>query len=856
MIAFLLMMWSSLTHGQKVDDLHIPPADYPLPELLSQLAAQNIKLAYSTDKLPRIKVTIPHSPISLNEVLQLLKSHRVYHHQVSETITLTYKPPRTFTLQGIVRDAENGEVLIGASIQKVGTTSGSITNNYGHYSLTLEEGTHVIGVSFIGFKRQLDTIRLAQNLNLNFDLQPMTEQLTEVIVSAKEPDFNVESIIPGINTMDLSTKGQIPYFLGEVDILQGAALLPGINTLGEDANGLNIRGGGVDQNLILLDEATVYNPNHLFGLISVFNPEAVNNVEIMKGFVPPSYGGRASSVITVHQKEGDDQNYHITGGIGLVSARFIAEGPIKKEESSFILSGRQSLFNISLDDGNRSSFQDVNAKINWKFNKRNTFYASGYFGNDRSQNTFETVRNWGNRNFSLRWNHLHTPRLFTNFSAIVSQYNYRITQPREAASFVGNSRIIDYTLKSDWSFTLSPNQHFEFGGNLILHRLKPGDRIPFDEDSSSDSLLLDTEHGLETALYASHETQLFSRLKLLYGFRFSSLHTIGPEEVYLYAANKPRNDENIVDTISYDQGKVAQSYFGFEPRVSAAFRVNETSTLKASYSKNIQYLHLISNTITPSPTDIWKLSDTHIAPTVSNHYSLGYYKNFKENVWESYLDIYYKQISDLIAYKNGADLLFNENPETELLNGTGRAYGMELFIKKNKGRYTGWLSYTLSRSEVQVAGPFEESTINNGDYFPADHDRRHDISLVNIYQFTPRLSGSFSFNYNSGRPYTLPEGKYYYEGNVIPLFGKRNNNRLPDYHRLDLSIKWEGRTVKKDGSPKKWRDYWTLVVYNVYGRDNVYSYIFDENESSGNTSVTPYSIFDSVIPAITYHFKL
>lgn len=856
LLSAMLLFSALCVSAQQTIYLDLKVQTYTLSELLNSVQSQGVILAFSSDKLPKQKVTIPHTPLALQELLDLLAEIRIHHQKVGNTLALTYRPPKIHTIQGFIRDAQNGEVLIGASITQPDTYQGSISNNYGHYSLSLEEGKKVIVFSFIGYKRKVDTLILDSDVSMNVDLEPITEELAEVIVSAKEPDFNVESLIPGINTLDLSTKGQIPYFLGEVDILQGAALLPGINTLGEDANGLNIRGGAVDQNLLLLDEAPVYNPNHLFGLISVFNPEAVNNVEIMKGFVPPSYGGRASSVITVHQKEGDDQNYHFTGGLGLVSARFIAEGPLKRGESSFIVSGRQSLFNISLDDGNRSSFQDVNAKANWKYNKRNTFYISGYFGNDRSQNTFETVRNWGNRNLSLRWNHLFTPKLFANFSAIVSQYNYKITQPREAASFVGNSRIVDYMLKSDWSYTLSPKHHFEFGGNLILHRLKPGDRIPFDENSSSDSLLLDSEHGLESALYVSHETEINEKLKLLYGMRMSALHTLGPEEVYLYASNMPRSDASITDTVHHGQREVVKAYYGIEPRVSMALEVSNQATIKASYSRNTQYLHLISNTITPSPTDIWKLSDTHIKPTVSDHYSLGYYRNFNDNTWESYIDVYYKELSNLLEYKNGADLLFNENPETELLNGQGRAYGIEFFLKKNKGRYTGWLSYTLSRSEVKVDGSFEESTINNGQYFPSNHDRKHDISLVNIFQFNQRLSGSVSFNFNSGRPYTLPEGKYYFEGNLIPLFGQRNTNRLPDYHRLDLSVKLEGKSTRSDGSPRKWKDYWTLNIYNVYGRANVYSYLFEENESTGSTSITPYTIFDSIIPAISYHFKL
>lgn len=834
--------------------------EYTLEEALRLAKRQGFQLAYSLDKLPRSSCSFPAGEMPFGEFLKGLQQQTGITYTLANPIVAISYPAflsGKSIIRGVVRDRESGEVLIGATVFKPGTKHGVISNNYGYFSLSLPKDVHIVQASFMGYEDLLDTIDLSTGGHIrNFLLTPRVSELSEVVVSAFEPDFNISSLTPGFNTINFNTEGQIPYFLGEVDVLQGATLLPGIKTLGEDANGLNIRGGSSDQNLILLDEATVYNPNHLNGLISIFNPEAVNNVEIMKGFVPPSYGGRASSVISVHQKDGDYQNFHFTGGVGFVSAKFIAEGPIKKRKSSYILSGRQSLFDISFDDNTSTSFQDLNAKVNWKYDRRNTFYFAGYFGNDRNTNTFETIRNWGNRNFSLRWNHLFGKRVFANFSAIFSEYNYKITQPQEAASFIGQSRIINYSLKSDWGFVISPKHQVEFGSSTILHQLKPGDRIPFNEKtSSSNPLFLDSEHGVESALYISHEASISNNLSVLYGLRASALHYIGPDTLNLYDPSQPRSEQSIVDRVGYGKGELIDAYFGLEPRASVTYKLSSQASVKASYTRAYQYLHLISNTITPSPTDIWKLTDPHIAPTSSLHYSLGYYQNLKDNKWETYVDTYFKITHNIQEYKDGSDLLFNPNPETELLSGQGRAYGMEFFVKKNTGKFTGWLSYTLSRSEIKVAGDLPEERINDGDYFPSNYDKKHDLSIVGIYKLIPRLSGSFSFKYNTGRPFTLPLGKYEYEGNLIPQFGPRNQSRLPDYHRLDLSLKWQGKKLNAKGETKWYRDYWTFVVYNAYGRDNVYSYFFRKNEETGLTSVERYTIFDTIIPALTYNFK-
>ncbi len=860
---FLLTVLVALS-GSAQDSVLLK-GSYTLEELLIRLD-EEYNLAYSLNTIPgntKINVSKDTQYADLFEIISNQSNVSFKKQDATYIVTFDELKPQKFSVKGYVRDLETGEPLIGSTIILSGTSQGVATNNYGYYSLTLPPDTYELSCSFIGYKSDTLTLDLRNNLSHTFELSLRSSELAEITVSSREPEYNIKSIIPGVNTLNLQTDGQIPYFLGEVDVLQGALLMPGIRTIGEDASGINVRGGEVDQNLLLLDESIIYNPNHFYGLISVFNPEAVNSIEIMKGFMPPSYGGRVSSVITINQKEGNDEEFSVTGGVGLVSARLIAEGPIKKKISSFIVSARQSIADLSVL-GNTSSglsrntanFQDFNAKVNWKLNSTNTVYLSGYFGNDRNRTGFNAIRNWGNRNLSVRWNHLFGPRLFSNFTNTISEYIYRVTDPQEAGSFVGRSSIINYSSKADLAFTISPQHELTFGGGTIYHRLSPGERIPFDENASSRPFSLDTENALESSAYIGHEWSIGNKFTTLYGFRFSSLLNLGPATVFSYNPDKERNTSNIIDTTLFQKGEVIKHYYGLEPRISTNFKINDAQSIKASYTRTYQYLHLISNTVIPSPTDIWKISDQYVPPTRSDHYSLGFYQNLDDNMFETSIEVYYKALDNIIEYKNGANLLFNPNMETEILTGIGRSYGLEVFAKKNHGRLTGWFSYTLSRAELKVETPFPEQTINAGRFFPANHDKLHDFSLATILKLGERWAASGTFNFSSGRPVTLPAGKYEFEGNLVPHFQDRNQNNLPSYHRLDLSVKWSGKQFKRDGSPKKYKDYWTFVLYNVYGRANAYSLIFRKSETDPNlTEAIPFTIFDSPIPAITYNFK-
>ncbi len=827
-------------------------------DALDSLRTQGLNIAYSADKLTNQALDIDRGTTS-RKLLDYLKENLIADITFSGSqIILSPHIPQNYTVHGVLKNVESGEHIIGATVQVAGTNLGTTTNGYGYYSITLREGIYNLEYSHIGYRGTTTEISLYRTTYLDVSIAPKITELKEVEVLSLSDDVNLSETIPSINRISISeADGQIPYFLGEVDVIQNALLKPGIRAIGEDASGIHVRGGGVDQNLTLLDEATIYNPNHFYGLISVFNPEAVNNVRIMKGYIPPSYGGRTSSVIEVRQKEGNANKTSVSGGIGILSARALLEGPIHEGKSSYLISARQSLLNLSIDDfastsvqRNRIRFQDLNLKLNFKYSQASRYYLSGYIGNDRNIAGLNSTRNWGNRMLNFRWNYLFTPRLFSNISAFVSEYNYKIESTEEPGAFIGRSKIADYSLKTSFTYVLNPNNELTFGWSAVYHRLLPGSREPLDQNASStNSVQLENEQGLESAAYFSQETRK-DNLTLNYGLRLSSLHTLGSGTVFDYQEGLPFADSTIIDTLSFNNLEVIDKKYILEPRIAINWRINEKTAIKAAFSRTAQYLHLISNTISPEPTDIWKLSDRYIPPTTTNQYTLGLYKNLKDNTWELSSEIYFKDISNNIQYRNGADLVFNENIETELILSQARAYGLELFARKKTGRLKGWISYTLSRAESRIPE-------NNSERFVLEnHDKTHDFATSWNMQISRRWSASTNFVFNTGIPVTLPTDKYVFENNLVPHFEFRNNARLPNYHRLDLSVKWDGREVKKKGKTRKNKDYWIFTIYNVYARQNAYSYFFRESPiDPGTAQVVKYSIFGTIIPAITYNFK-
>ncbi|MFK7954433.1 MAG: carboxypeptidase-like regulatory domain-containing protein [Ekhidna sp.] len=859
LVGILYLVFNHISFSQNLleQPIDLPTGDYALFDVFEKLREDSVSVAFSPDKITNSTVRIKQGS-TLKDILKQITDNQIasYSFQSGQLLISPYTK-KSFTINGVLKNHETGEHVIGAAIQVSGTDLGTTTNGYGYYALTLTEGTHTLKFSHIGFTTIETEITLNKNIYHKISIPPFVTQLDEVEINSASQNVNVTSNIPSASIISISPEdGQIPYFLGEVDVIQNALLQPGIGAIGEDASGIHVRGGDVDQNLILLDEATIYNPNHFYGLISIFNPEAVNNVRIMKGFIPASYGGRSSSVIEVRQKEGNKNKLSYSGGIGLLSARGLIEGPLKKDKSSFLLSGRQSLLNLSIDDfgsssvrRNRIRFQDLNLKINSRPNSSNTFYLSGYLGNDRNTTGFNSIRNWGNRMLNFRWNHLFSPRLFSNFSAFVSSYNYKVENSEEPGAFVGRSRITDFSLKADFTYSMSKTNDINFGFNSIFHRLSPGIREPFEPDATTNTLELSKEHGLESALYLGHESQL-GKVNLNYGVRLSMLHNFGSSEVFTYQDDIAKHDSTIIDTLSFSKGELVEFYQVLEPRIALNWRVNTNTSLKLAYSKTAQYLHLISNAITPSPTDIWKLSDTYISPTITHHYSLGLYKNIVENKWEFNSEVYFKDIRNGIQYKNGADLIFNENIETELLLSRGRSFGLELYLRKRIGKLNGWVSYTLARAESRLDENDEQIFVLE------NHDKLHSFSTTWNMELSPRLSASSNFVFNSGIPVTLPTDKYVFAGNFIPHFEERNNSRLPNYHRLDLSVKLDGRKLKKNGSPRKNKGFWIFTVYNVYARQNAYSYFYRESASNpGQAEIVQYSIFGTIIPAVTYNFK-
>lgn len=864
-ILFLLLSaLSTSLRGQATHQYDLPKGNHSISYLFSLLEADGFIINYSNNFLDKSKeVSISRTPVSLDEVLALICASFDLSYQVlRKEINLKPRQKRTFVINGNVRDQTDGEALMGANILNPQTGEGVTTNAYGFYSLALSEGIHELVVSYIGYKPIKLALNLKKNTSYHIDLIPMVSQLEEVVVSSKSVQEEINNVLTGVNTINMELISDIPFLMGEVDIFQSALLLPGIRNIGEDASGLNVRGGSVDQNLILLDEATIYNSNHFFGLISIFNPDAVKDVTIYKGGMPSAYGGRASSTIHVRQREGNDKEMHVSGGLGLVSGRLLVEGPIIPEKSSFLVSTRSSFLNylatLSREPGigNNNNFQDYNAKLNWRPNDRNHLYLSAYFGVDHSSDRIRLDRRWGNRMVTGRWNRVISDRLFSNFTMVYSGYSYRVNNPDGVGAFVETSTLSNFTTKSDFTWYVRPGTTVDFGAGVTFHQLNPGNRFPIEEENDLISpVLIDNETGFENYGYINLHHQFNSQLTLYSGIRIASLLNTGAAEVYSYSPGMPKRIENIIDTTVYKKWQPINLFVIPEPRFSLIYQFGNENTLKGSFTKNSQFLHLVSNTISPSPTDLWKLSDTHIAPIISNQYSVGYGKLYPKKNLEIQLDAYYRDMRNIVEYREGANLALNSNLETEVLQGIGRAYGLELLVRKSSDRFDGWMSYNLSRTERKIDGITPLEQINNGEFYPADFDRTHDFSISGVYRATNRWSFSSNFVFSTGRPITLPDGKYVYEGIVLPSFSRRNEFRLSQYHRLDLSARLEGKKVTSSGRKKKKTDYWVFSIFNVYARKNAYSYIFRQQEGAENTEVVRYSILGTIIPSVTYNFR-
>ena len=765
------------------------------------------------------------------------------------------------TISGIITASNSNETLIGVSISVLGTQSTTITNSYGFYSITLPNGEYEIVINYVGYHSVLEKIVLNATIKKDFSLIESTEELKEVIISGKNNKINIQNPEMSVNKLSIATIKKMPVVLGEVDVLKSILLLPGVTNAGEGASGFNVRGGGADQNLILLDEATIFNSSHVFGFFSVFNPDAIKDLKLYKGGIPSRYGGRASSVLDIYQKDGNSNDFHMTGGIGLISSRLLAEGPIVKDKGSFLIGGRASYAHLFLkftDNKNSAYFYDLNAKMNYKLDSNNSLYASSYFGRDIFQINDSFSNTYGNATFNLRWNHLFSDKLFSNLSMIYSDYYYGLT-----LNFVGfdwKSGIRNYNLKYDFKHYVSDKIKLNYGLNALYYDFNPGTIKPIDETSAINSDQLDKKKAFEPAAYFEAEHKVSRKLSFIYGLRFSMFYRLGASTVNLYQDNKAVtfNDEQKIyekgipiGTKVYKSNEVITSFNNLEPRFSAAYVIKENESLKISYNRMTQYLQLISNTASPTPLDVWTPSDQYIKPQIADQVAFGYFRNLKENEYSLEVETFYKKVKNRIDYIDGADLIANEELEQVILNGELRAYGLEVMFRKNTGKWNGWISYTLSRSEQKTPGRTpNELGINNGQWYKSGFDKTHNIAITNSYTLSNKWSFGANYIFQTGQPVTYPNSQYQYQGFSVPNYGLRNENNLFAYHHLDLS----GTYTPKPNKKKGWQSEWVFSIYNIYNRQNAASVSFRQNIETAANEAVRLSIFGAV-PSVSYNFK-
>ncbi len=779
---------------------------------------------------------------------------------LSLLFSLSLAAQEKVTINGYIKDASNGETLIGATAYVTELGVGATSNEYGFYSISVEPGTYQVEFAYLGFDSQILKIDLTENTKTDVELSVGGIAIEEVVVTGEAKDKNVTDIEMSVNKMDIATIQKMPSLLGEVEIIRSIQLLPGVTTVGEGATGFNVRGGSIDQNLVLLDEAPVYNSSHLFGFFSVFNPDAVKDVKLYKGGIPPRYGGRLSSILDVRMKEGNNKNLSFKGGIGSIFSRFAIEAPIVKDKSSFILAGRRSYIDILAkpflsDDLGETvlNFYDLTLKTNYKFSEKDRIFLSGYIGRDNFGFGDAAGFNWGNGTGTLRWNHLFSDRLFFNNTLYYSNYDYQISFGDDSENaFDWNAGIINYSTKPEFTWFVNPKNIFRFGGQGIYYIFEPGNAIGISEGESQD-FSLPSKYAAEAAVYLENELD-YEAFKFNYGLRLSYFNYLGEGTAYTFGEAPLGQRRPPIGSEIFDSGESIQTYGRLEPRFSVRYQLSDETSLKASYMRTAQYIHLVSNTTASTPVDVWTPSTNNIEPQMADQVALGYFRNFDDNNYEFSTEVYFKNMKHLVDYIDDADLLLNQFIEGDFLDGDGRAYGWEVQLKKNKGKFSGWLSYTLARTERKVEG------INNNEWYPSRFDQTHNFSLTGFYEFNDRLTLSTNFAYISGTPTTFPTSRFEQQGYVIPHNAGtgRNNVRIPDYHRLDFGLTLKG----KDKPGKKFNGEWVFSVYNVYSRRNAFSIFFKPDTTdriAPNEQVTTeavrLSVIGNFIPAITYNFK-
>lgn len=774
-----------------------------------------------------------------------------------------------YTISGIVSDAKTNETLIGVTIKIEEKNQFITTNEYGFYSITLPKGNYTLTTSYVGYASTEKKVDLNQNTKLNFKLSESSKELQEVVITDNKTKANIRKPEMSVNKLTIAQIKQMPVVLGEVDVIKSLLFLPGVTNAGEGQSGFNVRGGGADQNLVLLDEATVYNSSHVFGFFSVFNPDAIKDLKLYKGGIPAKYGGRASSVLDIYQKDGNSNKFSMNGGIGLITSRILAEGPIVKEKGSFLVGGRASYAHLFLklsDNKNSAYFYDLNAKLNYKLNKNNTLYLSGYFGRDTFALNQTFSNTYGNSTANLRWNHLFSDKLFSNLSLIYSDYYYGLTL--DFVGFDWDSGIENYNIKYDFKHYLSDNFKLNYGVNAVYNSFNPGVIRPLTANSQINYNELDKKYAFEPAIYIDAEQKIGNKIGVSYGLRYSQFYRLGASTINYY-----KNDQAVAyneDLKIYEKAEpIATKYFGsnekiasydyLEPRFALAYELNNTKSIKVSYNRMVQYLQLISNTASPTPLDVWTPSDNYLKPQIADQVALGFFNNFKDDKYTLELETYYKGIQNRMDYIDGADLIANNAIEQVVLNGRMRSYGLEMMLRKNTGDLTGWISYTLSKSEQQTPGRTPtEIGINNGKWYRSAYDKTHNLVVTGGYKLNDKWNFGANFTLQSGQPVTYPSGKYviYPNGDLttpgltVPVYNSRNENRLPIYHHLDVSA----TLTPRKNSNRKWKTEWVFSIYNIYSRKNAASINFRQNEETGVNEAVKLSIF-GIVPSVSYNFK-
>ncbi len=774
-----------------------------------------------------------------------------------------------YTISGTISEAASNETLIGVTVAVPELRTGVTTNEYGFYSITLPEGEYQLQVSYLGFQDVIQGITLSQNLKLNIEMQEAAEELQEVVVTKDVERIDVRKPQMSVNALSVRTIKKIPVILGEADVIKSILLLPGVTNAGEGASGFNVRGGAVDQNLILLDEAIIFNSSHLFGFFSVFNPDAIKDIKLYKGGIPARYGGRVSSVLDIFQKEGNSKEFNVNGGIGLVASRLLAEGPIVKNKAAFLVGGRSSYAHLFLplfDVSNKAYFYDLNTKINYNINDRNSIFLSGYFGRDVFSISDSFVNTYGNAVGNFRWNHLFSEKLFSNLSLIYSDYYYGLKL--DFVGFNWKSGIQNFNVKYDLKHYFNDKLQINYGFNNIYYRFNPGKIEPSSEDSGIVEEQLTQKYANEFAAYIDVEQDITPKLSFNYGLRFSNFIRLGQDDLNVYENDNPvdydpalsiYSEADPTETIHPGRDVSLATFNNLEPRISMAYSLNDDNSFKASYTRLAQYLHLLSNTSSPTPLDVWTPSGPFVQPQLLDQYALGYFKNIKESGYSLETEVFYKDIQNRIDYIDGANLIANDAIETVILKGQARAYGLELLLRKNEGKFQGWIAYTLSKSEQSTPGrtatdengtTYTEMGINFGQWYNTPYDKTHDIGLYGSYELSNKWSFNTNFVYQTGQPTNYPIGQFDFQDLTVPYYGLRNKQRLPSYNRLDVSA----TLTPQKNTMRKWKGEWVFSIYNLYNRKNAASISFSRNTDTGVNEAVRTSIF-GIVPAVTYNFR-